>query len=167
MKVPSQYKRFVGWADSSAHADRFSINKNTAKRGHVSDSAWANKLPILPLLLWICAIMLTAGCGQPETPNVKKARAIAAENIELRKELNRRNNQLKTLKEQYGEELETQKKRLKTCLQEKEELKEKSRQNVRDQVKGVLDPVLEDNRKLREENTRLKAQIEELQKKKQ
>jgi hypothetical protein len=133
----------------------------------MKDSAWANKLPILLLLLWICAIVLTAGCGPQQPPNVKKARAIAAENIELRKELERRDNQLKTLKEQYGEELEAQKKRLKTCLQEKEELKEKSRQNIRDQVKGVLDPVLEDNRKLREENTRLKAQIEELQKKKQ
>ena len=133
----------------------------------MKDSAWANKLPILLLLLWICAIVLSAGCGPQQPPNVKKARAIAAENIELRKELERRNNQIETLKEQYGEELEAQKKRLKTCLQEKEELKEKSRQNIRDQVKGVLDPVLEDNRKLREENTRLKAQIEELQKKKQ
>ena len=133
----------------------------------MKDSAWANKLPILLLLLWICAIVLSAGCGPQQPPNVKKARAIAAENIELRKELERRNNQIETLKEQYGEELEAQKKRLKTCLQEKEELKEKSRQNIRDQVKGVLDPVLEDNRKLREENTRLKAQIEELQKKNQ
>jgi hypothetical protein len=133
----------------------------------MKDSAWANKLPILLLLLWICAIVLTAGCGPQQPPNVKKARAIAAENIELRKELERRDNQIKTLKEQYGEELEAQKKRLKTCLQEKEELKEKSRQNIRDQVKGVLDPVLEDNRKLREENTKLKAQIEELQKKNQ
>jgi hypothetical protein len=167
MKVPAQDKRFVGWADSSAHADRFSINKNMAKRVHVSNSAWANKLPILLLLLWICAIMLTVGCGPQQPPNVKKARAIAAENIELRKELERRNNQIETLKEQYGEELEAQKKRLKTCLQEKEELKEKSRQNIRDQVKGVLDTVLEENRKLREENTRLKAQIEVLQKKKQ
>ena len=110
------------------------------------------------------AVIMIIGCGPQQPPNVKKARAIAAENIELRKELERRDNQLKTLKEQYGEEIEAQKKRLKTCLQEKEELKEKSRQNIRDQVKGVLDPVLEDNRKLREENTRLKAQIEDLQK---
>ena len=110
------------------------------------------------------AVIMIIGCGPQQPPNVKKARAIAAENIELRKELERRDNQIKTLKEQYGEELEAQKKRLKTCLQEKEELKEKSRQNIRDQVKGVLDPVLEDNRKLREENTRLKAQIEDLQK---
>jgi hypothetical protein len=113
------------------------------------------------------AVIMIIGCGPQQPPNVKKARAIAAENIELRKELDRRNNQIETLKEQYGEELEVQKKRLKTCLQEKEELKEKSRQNIRDQVKGVLDPVLEENKKLREENTRLKAQIKELQKKPQ
>jgi septal ring factor EnvC (AmiA/AmiB activator) len=145
MKVPAQDKRYrsVGWANVFfAHAE-----SNCTL-----------------VLLCFCALMLTIGCGPQQPPNVKKARAIAAENIELRKELNRRNNQIKTLKEQYGEEIEAQKKKLKTCLQEKEELKEKSRQNIRDQVKGVLDPVLEENKKLREENTRLKAQIEELQK---
>jgi hypothetical protein len=160
MKVSAQNKRFVGWADSSAHADRFSINKNLAKRGHVSDSDRSCAL----VLLCSCALVLTVGCGPQQPPNVKRARAIAAENIELRKELDRLNKKIEMLEDQYGKELKAQKKILQKCLKEKEDLKEKSRQNVRVQVKGVLDTVLEENKKLREENTRLKAQIEELQK---
>jgi hypothetical protein len=108
--------------------------------------------------------MLTGGCGPKETPSIKKSRTIAAENIELRKELDRRNKELEILKEDYSKEVKEQKKLLAECLQEKEELKEKSRQNIRNQVKGVLDTVLEENKKLREENTKLKAQVEKLQK---
>jgi hypothetical protein len=110
------------------------------------------------------AVIMTIGCGPQQPPNIKKARAIAAENIELRKELDLRNKEIETLKAQHGRELAEQKKLLADCLNEKEALQNKSRQNVRDQVKGVLDTVLEENTKLREENAKLKAQIEELQK---
>jgi uncharacterized protein YlxW (UPF0749 family) len=113
------------------------------------------------------AMVLTIGCGPQEPPNVKKSRAIAAENIELRKELDRRNKEIETLKAQHGKELDEQKKLLAECLKEKEAWQNKSRQNIRSQVKGVLDTVLEENAKLREENAKLKAQIEELQKKPQ
>ena len=143
MKVPVQDKRHksVGWANVFfAHAER--------------DYAL--------VLLCICTLMLTGGCGQPETPNVKKSRTIAAENIELRKELDHLSKEIETLKEHHSREINEQKDLLQTCLQEKEALKKKSRQNIRDQVKGVLDTMLEENKKLRDENARLKAQIEEL-----
>ena len=111
------------------------------------------------------ALMLIGGCvGQNEPPSVKKSRTIAAENIELRKELTQSSKEIEKLKEQHGKELNEQEKLLADCLQEKETLKKKSRQNIRSQVKGVLDTVLEENKKLREENARLKAQIEKLQK---
>jgi hypothetical protein len=110
------------------------------------------------------AVIMTIGCGPQEPPNVKKARGIAAENIELRKELDLRNKEIETLKARHGKELDEQKKLLASCLEEKEALESKSRQNIRSQVKGVLDTVLEENKKLREENAKLKAQIEELQK---
>jgi len=108
------------------------------------------------------AVMLTAGCGPQEPPDLKKSRAIAAENIELRKELAQSSKEIEKLKDQHGKELDEQKKLLQTCRQEKEAWKNKSRQNIRSQVKGVLDTVLEENKKLRDENARLKAQIEEL-----
>ena len=91
-------------------------------------------------------------------------RVIAAENIELKKELEKSNKQVEMLKEQYSGKIDEQREQLKKCLREKEELKQKSRQNVRDQVSSVLDTVMEENKKLREENTRLKAQVEKLQK---
>jgi len=105
------------------------------------------------------AVMLTVGCGPQEPPSVKKCRTIVAENIELKKELAKSNKELEILKEDYSKEIKAQKKMLQTCLREKEQLKEKSRQNVRDQVSSVLDNIMEENKKLREENTRLKAQI--------
>jgi regulator of replication initiation timing len=117
------------------------------------------------VLVIVFAVVLMGGCGgQNEPPDVKKSRAIAAENIELKKQLAQSSKEIEKLKVQHGKELDEQNKLLQTCLQEKENLKTKSRQNVRDQVKGVLDTVLEENKKLRDENTRLKAQIEELQK---
>jgi len=117
------------------------------------------------VLVVIVAVMLIGGCGgQNEPPGVKKSRAIAAENIELKKQLAQSSNEIEKLKELHGRELEEQKKLLQTCLQEKDVLKQKSRQNIRSQIKGVLDTVLEENKKLREENKQLKAQIEELQK---
>ena len=117
------------------------------------------------VLVVIVAVMLIGGCGgQNEPPGVKKSKAIAAENITLKKQLAQSSKEIEKLKEQHGKEIDEQKKLLQTCLQEKEAWKNKSRQNIRSQVKGVLDTVLEDNKKLRDENTRLKVQIEELQK---
>ena len=148
MKAPAQGKRHksVGWANVIfAHAER----------------------SCALVILCSCALMLTAGCGQPETTNIKKSRTIAAENIELRKELDRRNKEIEILKAQYSTKISEQREQLQKCLKEKEQLKEKSRQNVREQVSSVLDTVLEENRKLREENSRLKAQIEELKEEKQ
>ena len=110
------------------------------------------------------AVMLTVGCGPQEPPSVKKSRTIAAENIELRKQLAQSSKEIEKLKEQHSKEIDEQKKLLQTCLQEKEAWKNKSQQNIRNQVKGVFDTILEENKKLREENTRLKAQIDELQK---
>ncbi len=117
-------------------------------------------------VLVVCvAVMLIGGCGgQNEPPDVKKSRTIAAENIELRKQLAKSSKEIEKLKELHSKEIDEQKKLLQTCRQEKETWKNKSQQNIRSQVKGVLDTVLEENKKLREENSKLKAQIEELQK---
>ncbi len=145
MKVPTQDKIYksVGWANTVfAHAER----------------------SCTLVLLCSFALMLTGGCESQEQTSFKKNRTIAAENIELRKELDRRNKEIKTLKKQYSEKIDEQREQLRKCLQEKEELKQKSRQNVREQVSSVLDTVMEENKNLRQENASLKAQIEQLQK---
>ena len=110
-------------------------------------------------------LMMIGGCGgQNEPPGVKKSRVIAAENIALKKQLAQSGKEIEKLKEQHSEEIDEQKILLAECLQEKETWQNKSRQNIRSQVKGVLDTVLEENKKLSDENTRLKTQIQELQK---
>ena len=107
--------------------------------------------------------MLTAGCGQQEPPGVKQTRAIAGENIELRKHVERLNREIEKLKEQHEKDIKEQQKLLAQCWQDKESWKKKARQNIRSQVEPVLDAVMDETAKLREENTKLRAQIEQLQ----
>lgn len=108
--------------------------------------------------------MLVGGCGQKEAPDFKQTRAIAAENIELQKELDRQDARFANLKREYDKELEKQRDLLEKCQKERDEWKTKAKNNVREQVQGVLDSVMADNARLREENAKLKAQLEELKK---
>lgn len=117
----------------------------------------------VPVLLCSCALVLIAGCGGSEPPNVKKSRAVVAENIELRKQLEQRSEEIRKLEARYSEEAKKMQNLFDECEQEKQTWKRKAQQNIRDQVKGVLDVVVEENVRLREENQALKAQIEELQ----
>ncbi len=115
-------------------------------------------------VLAVCVVvMLIVGCGEQAPPSVKKSRLIAAENMRLTKELERRDKEIESIKELHNKEIKKQEKLLAKCLEEKESWKQKARQNVRNQVKGVFDAVMEQNAKLREENEKLKAQIEKLQ----
>ena len=76
------------------------------------------------VLVIVFAVVLTGGCGgQNERPDVKKSRAIAAENIELKKQLAQSSKEIEKLKVQHGKEIDEQNKLLQTCLQEKENLK--------------------------------------------
>ena len=108
------------------------------------------------------AVISIAGCGQPETPSEKMSRLISVENTRLKKELELRNSQIERLTRLHNKESEKQVKLLAECVKEKESWKQRAQQNVRNQVKGVLDSVIEQNAKLREENEKLKTQIEKL-----
>jgi transcription termination factor Rho len=115
------------------------------------------------MLLCSYALVLIGGCGGQEAPSVKQGRALAAENIELRKQLEQRDTEIEKLAQLHSEEIKEQQSLLEKCEQEKQTWKTKAQQNIRDQVKGVLDVVVEENVRLREENQALKAQVEELQ----
>ena len=108
------------------------------------------------------AVISIAGCGQPETPSEKMSRLISVENTRLKKELELRNKEIERLKELHNKESKKQDKLLAECMQEKKNWQQKAQQNVRNQVKGVFDSVMEQNSKLTEENEKLKAQIEKL-----
>ena len=114
-------------------------------------------------VLAVCVVVMSiVGCGNQVPPSVKKSRLIAVENMRLKKELGQRNREIERLNELHNKESKKQEKLLAECVQEKESWKQKARQNVRNQVKGVFDAVMEQNAKLREENEKLKAQIEKL-----
>ncbi len=108
------------------------------------------------------AVISIAGCGQPEPPSEKMSRLISVENTRLKKELELRNEEIERLTKLHNKESKKHDKLLAECVREKENWKQKARQNVRNQVKGVVDSVMEQNAKLREENENLKAQIEKL-----
>ncbi len=115
------------------------------------------------LLAVVVVVISFVGCGQPEPPSDKMSRLIAVENTKLKKELDLSNRQIERLTKLHNKESEKQEKLLAECVKEKENWKQKAQQNVRNQVKGVFDAVMEQNAKLLEENEKLKAQIKKLQ----
>ncbi len=116
------------------------------------------------LVLAVCVVVMSiAGCGEQEPPSMKKSRLIAVENMQLKRELEQCNREIEKLIELHNRESRKQEKILTECVQEKKSWKQKAQQNVRNQIKGVFDAVMEQNAKLLEENKKLKAQIEKLQ----
>jgi hypothetical protein len=105
-----------------------------------------------------------AGCGPKEPPGVKECRALAAENMTLKKQLERREMEMDLLKEKHSREVERLEKRIADYRKERDEWRERAQQNVRDQAKEVADAVIAENAKLSAENERLKAQVAELKK---
>ena len=119
----------------------------------------AQKIFVLAVGIVVISI---AGCGQPEPPSDKMSRLISVENSRLKKELELRDKEIERLKKLHNNDKKKQDKLLAECVREKERWEQKARQNIRNQVKGVVDSVMEQNAKLREENENLKAQIEKL-----
>jgi uncharacterized protein YlxW (UPF0749 family) len=104
----------------------------------------------------VFVIMLIAGCEEQNVPNAKKSRLVAAENMQLKKELN----QLGVKLEQRNREIEKQKGLLDKCLQEKKTLEEKVNENVEELVGGIMDIFTEENARLQKEIDRLKKEVE-------
>lgn len=101
----------------------------------------------------VLVIMLIAGCDEQNVPNTRMSRLVAAENIQLKKQLDKRE-----------AEIERQKKLLEKCQQEKKTL-EKQLQEDLEGLTGVLfESFGEESARLQEENKNLKAQVEELEK---
>jgi hypothetical protein len=116
---------------------------------------------IFVLSVGIIAILFVGSC-QPETPSEKMSRLIAVENSRLKKELELRNSEIERLTKIQNQQSKKQDKLLADCVKEKESWKKKARQNLKNQVKGVFDAVMEQNAKLLAENEKLKAEIEKL-----
>ena len=114
------------------------------------------------LVVSIIVVMLF-GCSESQTNNERRNRIIAAENLKLQSDIEQRDLEIAKLKESYDEELEEQIKLLAELQKQVKALQEKSKQNVRSQVKGVVETVIEENTKLHKENEDLKNRIKFLE----
>ncbi|HEW79352.1 MAG TPA: hypothetical protein ENH34_05240 [Phycisphaerales bacterium] len=109
---------------------------------------------VFVLAIGVIMFMLIAGCEEQNVSGTKKGRLIANENRQLKKELKQRD-----------KEIEKQEKLLEKCLQDKKGIKERLQRNTQDQANDILAVVIEESAKLRQENERLKTQIEQLKNK--
>ena len=106
-------------------------------------------------IVW--ALVLISGCDEQNNSDIKRARLIAEQDTQLKKEIEQLNKKLENL----SEETKKQKEQLDACLQKKKDLEEEFQNALRKDVNDILSPVLEETAKLREENEKLKAQIPE------
>jgi outer membrane murein-binding lipoprotein Lpp len=113
----------------------------------------------------VIVFVLIAGCQESATggpTDAKKSRLIAAENRELKKELEQRGREIEKLKELHSKEIKRQEGLLAKCQEEKKLWQDRADENIKAQVSEVSTVVLEQNSKLREDNENLKSQIEKL-----
>ncbi len=101
----------------------------------------------------IFVILLIAGCEEQSVPSSRVSKLVAAENIELKEEINQRD-----------AVIERQKKQLEKCQQERETLAKQLQANTEELMGHLFENFGKDNQRLRKENTELKAQIEKLKK---
>ncbi len=104
-------------------------------------------------------VFIISGCNKPQTYSEKQSRLIAAENIELKRQIEELNQKIGKLVEQHQKEVVSQVQLLADAQKEIETLKEQSKQNIHNQVQDVLDAVIQQNTELREELEKLKEQL--------
>jgi chromosome segregation ATPase len=121
---------------------------------------------MLILVVGVIVFVLIAGCQESATggpTDAKKSRLIAAENIELKKQLARYDKQIEKLKEQHSKEIKRQDELLAKCQEEKKvRQEEKTDENTKEQMDELSEFIMEQLSKLQEENENLKSQIENL-----
>lgn len=115
------------------------------------------------ILVFCIVIGLIAGCQEQEAGSKNKCRLIAAENMQLNKDLARRDKQIETLKNQSAEQNKKQAGQLAACQKEKEEWKKKAEKNIEGQVNTMMAVIMEQTAQMHEENKALKAKVEELE----
>jgi len=114
------------------------------------------------ILVFVVAIAIAAGCQESQTPSEKKSRVIAAQNMELQKQLAQRDKQIDDLKAQYAARIGLEQKKLAECQKQTADCKKQLEQGMEEKVNEVLVASIEETAKIREENTALKAEIAEL-----
>lgn len=122
------------------------------------------KITVLKTLVLLAGIviMLNAGCEKEQVSTSRKARLIAVENTELKKQLQQRDIEIEELKEKYEGELKDQKELLEQAEQDKKVLDEQLSGKFQGQIDEMMAEISKGSSVLVDENENLKQQIEEL-----
>jgi hypothetical protein len=101
------------------------------------------KTVVVLIIAFVFSLMLNAGCQEEQNlSNDKRSRLIAAENLELKKDLEK----------------------CRTELKQQKQLFQSSQKESKKQSEDMLVQLMNLNSKLRKENKELKAQLEEVKK---
>ena len=101
-------------------------------------------------------LMLLGSCRQNEAPDVKQARLIAAENMQLNERLSKRDADMARLEARHAKAIEQKEAELAACRKRIDAL----RRDLADRVDSVMAAVMAENTKLRREIDQLKAQLQ-------
>jgi chromosome segregation ATPase len=111
-------------------------------------------------LLIVAAIL--AGCQQPQTPDEKQARLLAAENIQLKGRLADQQTKMEALQKQQSRKLQQQEQELSKCRARAEQLQKDLDKGIAERVKDVTTKVMDENARLRKEIESLQAEVKKL-----
>jgi len=111
-------------------------------------------------LFTVAAIL--AGCRQPQTPDEKQARLLAAENIQFKERLANQQARAETVQKQQAQKLQQQEQELSKCRARAEQLQKDLERGIAERVRDVTAKVMDENARLRKEIERLEAEIKKL-----
>jgi DNA anti-recombination protein RmuC len=110
----------------------------------------------------LVVLLLAGGCHHETTPETKQSRLIAAESMQLKKQLADCHTRIETLNARHADALERCEDELDACQKRIEVLQEDLRQGVAERVNSVTTTVLDENAGLRQEIQRLQAELDKL-----
>ena len=113
------------------------------------------------ILVSAVALICAAGCQEAQTPSGKKCRLVAAENIDLKKQITQKGRQIDDLQARYTVRVRLEQSKLAECQKKVEDCKTELKENLEEKVADVLAATMEEIVKLRAENETLKAQLAE------
>ncbi len=114
------------------------------------------------ILVFAISIICAAGCQEAEKPSEKKARVIAAQNMELEKQVAELDKQIDDLKTQHTAKLGLEQKKLANCQKQTADCRQQLKEGMEKKVNDILIVSIEESAKLHKENAKLKAEIAEL-----
>lgn len=99
------------------------------------------------------------GCRQETTPEAKQGRLIAAESMQLKKQLAARDAEMEKVQARHAREIEQRQEQLAACQKKVEALQKDLEAGIASRVESVVAAVMDENARLRKEMETLRAEI--------